>query len=80
MKKIQTIIWPLIGLSAVIWSVRLLYFKLKLEVESDPSTASALQIGGLWDHLKIIAQEIGHKLSVIPLQSYALAGLCTLSA
>ncbi len=80
MKKLKDVFWPLVGLVAVIWSVRLLYFKLKLEAATTPSVAAALEQGGLWDHLKIIASEIGQKLSVIPTHGYILAGLCTLIA
>ncbi len=80
MKKFKDLFWPLVGLVAVVWSVRLLYFKLKLEAASTPSVAAALEQGGLWDHLKIIATEIGHKLAAIPTQGYVLAAICTLIA
>ncbi len=80
MKKLKDLFWPLIGLGAVIWSVRLLYFKLKLEAAGTASVSAALEQGNLWDHLKIIAVEIGHKLSAIPTQDYVLAACCTLIA
>ncbi len=80
MKKLKELFWPLLGLAAVIWSVRLLYFKLKLEAAGNPVTAAALEQGGLWDHIKVISVEIGHKLAAIPPQSYAFAALSTLVA
>lgn len=84
MKKVKELIWPVIGLVAVVWSVRLLYFKLLLEVSNDPNVSDAvkgqLQTSGILDTLKIIAIEIGHKLAAIPTQGYVLAALSTLVA
>ncbi len=80
MRKLKDILWPLIGLGAVIWSVRLLYFKLKLEAATDAAVQAALEQGGLWDHIRVIATQIGHKLAAIPPQGYALAALSTLIA
>jgi glycosyltransferase 2 family protein len=80
MQKLKSLFWPLVGLVAVVWSVRLLYFKLKAEAASNKVTAAALEQGGLWDHLKIIAAEIGQKLAAIPTKGYVLAACCTLIA
>ena len=84
MKKLRDLIWPVVGLVAVIWSIRLLYFKLKLEVLNDSNIDAAvksqLEASGLIDTLGIIAAQIGHRLSAIPTQGYLLAGLSTLVA
>jgi glycosyltransferase 2 family protein len=80
MKKLKSLFWPLIGLAAVIWSIRLLYFKLKAEAAGNKLTSSALEQGSLWDNLKVISIEIGHKLAAIPTQGYVLAACCTLIA
>ena len=84
MKKLKDYIWPLIGLIAVVWSVHLLYEKLKLEVSNDPNVSAAvkslIETSGVLDSIKFIAIEIGHKLAAIPAKGYVLAALSTLAA
>lgn len=80
MKRIKDLFWPIVGLAAVIWSVKLLYGKLRAEVASDPKVAETLAASGLWQDIKIIASAIASKLVDIPLEGYLLAGLSTLVA
>lgn len=80
MKKIRDLIWPIVGLVAVVWSVRLLYKKLQAEVAGDPTAAAEMAAGGIWHNITVIAASIGQKLVDIPLQGYLLAALSTLVA
>lgn len=73
-------LWPVLGVVAVCWSVRLLYIKLQAEVASDPSVARLLEAGGLWSDLSVIARAIAGRLSMISPESYALAAGSTLVA
>lgn len=80
MKRILDFFWPLVGLVAVVWSVRLLYHKLYAEAATDALVKRVLDQGGLWNDIRVIATVIGRKLSVIPPEGYALALLSTLVA
>ena len=80
MKRILDFFWPALGLVAVVWSVKLLFEKLELEAATDGRVSAALEAGGLWSDIKIIATVIGTKLANIPVQGYVMAGLCTLVA
>lgn len=80
MKRLKDFFWPAVGLVAVIWSVELLYGKLRAEVATDPAIKAALEAGGLWSDLKVIAGAIGQKLVDIPPSGYLLAALSTLFA
>lgn len=86
MKRIKDFFWPVVGLAAVIWSLDLLYKKLRLEAVQGARTAanSALEArldqAGFFESLAIIASQIGHKLAAIPAQGYMLAALSTLCA
>jgi uncharacterized membrane protein YbhN (UPF0104 family) len=80
MKKIKDFIWPAIGLIAVVWSVQLLYEKLKLEAATDARVHQLLENSSLWQSIKIIASVIGQKLAAIPPSGYFLAFLSTLAA
>ncbi len=80
MKRYLEFIWPILGLIAVVMSVKLLYMKLKAEAASDLAVRALLQTGDLWDHLKVIASVIGAKLAVIPPHAYLLAFGSTLVA
>ena len=73
-------IWPVIGLVAVVWSVDLLYKKLKAEAAVDPAVGALLEHGSLWHNIQTIAGVIGHKIGAIPPHAYLLAGLSTLVA
>jgi len=79
-KRLKDYFWPAIGLIAVVWSVRLLYFKLQAEVATDPQIKELLAAGGLWTDIKIIASVIADRLVGIPASGYLLAGLSTLLA
>ena len=80
MKRYLDYFWPLLGLVAVVWSVQLLYHKLRTEAASDPQVRALLAVGDLWSNLKTIAGVIGGKLESIPPHAYALAFASTLAA
>lgn len=80
MKKLLDYFWPLVGLIAVVWSVRLLYRKLAAEVSTDAAVAKILAEGNLWSDIKVIATVIGEKLVGIPMHGYLLAAASTLVA
>ncbi|MDP4593128.1 MAG: UPF0104 family protein [Beijerinckiaceae bacterium] len=79
-KQIKKLFWPLLGLVAVVWSIRLLFNKLRAEVATDPKIAELLAAGGLWQDTKIIVASIASKLADIPVHGYVLAGLSTIVA
>lgn len=80
MKRILDFFWPALGLVAVVWSVQLLYGKLKAEAATDAATKVMLEAGSVWTNIGIIATVIGHKIADIPPSGYLLAGLSTLLA
>lgn len=80
MKKLMEYVWPVMGLVAVVWSVKLLYAKLKAEAAEDPAVQAILDQGSLWNNIRTIAGVIGHKIADIPPHAYLLAGLSTLVA
>jgi len=80
MKKYLDYLWPLIGLVAVVWSVDLLWDKLKTEALTNEAIAAQLEQAGLWDSVRIVATGIGQKIAVIPPAAFFHAGLATLVA
>lgn len=80
MKRYLDYLWPIIGLVAVVWSVELLWDKLKAEAGSDAAIKALLADAGLWQSIKIIAHRIGHKIAVIPPEAFLHAALATLVA
>ena len=80
MKRYLDYLWPIIGLVAVVWSVELLWSKLKAEAGSDATIEALLADASLWQSIKIIAHRIGHKIAVIPPEAFFHAGLATLVA
>jgi glycosyltransferase 2 family protein len=80
MKKYLDYLWPLIGLVAVVWSVDLLWDKLKSEAGTDAAIQTLLEQGGLWDNLKIVASRIAQKIGLISPDAFLHAGLATLVA
>ncbi len=80
MKRFLEFFWPVVGLIAVIWSVRLLYTKLEAEAATDESVRALLDAGDLWSDIQIIASGIANKMAAIPLHALALALLSTLVA
>jgi uncharacterized membrane protein YbhN (UPF0104 family) len=79
-KRIKDFFWPVIGLVAVVWSVRLLYFKLQAEVGIDPAVRARLDAGGVFSDLGVIASVIVEKLAGIPHSGYLMAMVSTLLA
>ncbi len=80
MKRLLDYFWPALGLVAVVWSVKLLFDKLRAEAVGDLAVKSLLGAGDAWSDAKIIGGVIGGKLSSIPVHSYVLAFLSTLAA
>jgi glycosyltransferase 2 family protein len=86
MKRIKDLFWPVIGLAAVIWSLDLLYKKLRLEAvqgakaAADSALTARIDQAGFVESLSIIVSQIGQKLAAIPMQGYLLAALSTLFA
>lgn len=80
MKKYLDYLWPLIGLVAVIWSVDLLWDKLKAEALTNEAVAAQLEQAGLWESVRIVATGIGQKIALIPPTAFFHAGLATLVA
>lgn len=80
MKKYLDYLWPLIGLVAVVWSVDLLWDKLKTEAGTDAAIQALLERGDLWDNLKIVAGGIADKVGLISPAAFLHAGLATLVA
>ena len=80
MKRYLDYLWPIIGLVAVVWSVDLLWDKLKAEAGTDSAIEALLENAGLWESVKIIAHRIGHKIAVIPHEAFFHAALATLVA
>lgn len=80
MKKLKEFVWPVVGLVAVVWSVQLLYDKLRIEAATNARVAHMLEHSSLWKSVEIIAAVIGQKLAAIPLSGYLLAVASTLAA
>jgi uncharacterized membrane protein YbhN (UPF0104 family) len=80
MKRYLDYLWPIIGLVAVVWSVDLLWEKLKAEAGTDAAIEALLAQGSLWDNLRIVASRIGQMIAVIPGDAFFHAGLATLVA
>ncbi len=79
-QRLKGYIWPAIGLAAVIWATRLLYFKLKAEASTDPLVAAKLQAGGVLSNLGTIAHVIGGKIAAIPPEGFLLAAASAIVA
>lgn len=73
LSRLKDFIWPAIGLAAVVWSVRLLYFKLKAEAATNPQISAALDNGDLFQNIGTIARVIGAKMAEIPPHAIALS-------
>lgn len=80
MKRYLDYLWPIIGLVAVVWSVELLWDKLKAEAETDEAMKLLLEQGSLWQNIKIIATSIGQKIALISPDAFLHAALATLVA
>lgn len=82
MKRIKDFFWPLVGLAAVLWSLNILYSKLRIEAAGDENSpmAKLLDNAGFFQSLKIIAIQIGERLGAIPVSGYIFAALSTLAA
>ncbi|MCA1952039.1 MAG: UPF0104 family protein [Hyphomicrobiales bacterium] len=80
MKRAKDFFWPVVGLVAVIWSLKVLYSKLRAEAAADAATEALIDGAGFFKSIGIIASLIGQKLAVIPAQGYVLAVVSTLIA
>lgn len=80
MKRLKDLFWPLVGLVAVVLSLKVLYSKLLSEAASDAATQSLFENAGLFESIGIIARIIGQKLAIIPAEAYLFAVLSTLAA
>lgn len=80
MKRYLDYLWPLIGLVAVIWSVDLLWEKLKAEALTNEAVSARLEQAGLWESIKIVGSGIGEKIALIPPSAFLHAALATLVA
>ncbi len=80
MKRYLDYLWPIVGLIAVIWSVDLLWEKLKAEAGTDAAVQALLDRGSLWQNIKIIAAGIGQKIALISPEAFLHAALATLVA
>ena len=80
MKRYLDYLWPIIGLVAVVWSVDLLWEKLKAEAGTDAAIEALLEQGSLWDNIRIVATRIGQKIAVIPPEAFLHAAMATLVA
>lgn len=80
MKRFLDYLWPVIGLVAVVWSVDLLWEKLKAEALTNEAVSARLEQAGLWEAVKIVSSGIGQKIAVIPADAFLHAALATLVA
>lgn len=80
MARLKKWFWPLVGLVAVIWSLDVLYKRLRMEAAVDEAAKLLLDKASFLESLSIIASQIGGKLAIIPLHAYLLAGCSTLVA
>lgn len=80
MKRLKDFFWPALGLAAVLWSLNVLYSKLRSEAAADAATEALIDGAGFLKSLAIIASLIGQKLAIIPASGYLLAILSTLVA
>ncbi|MGL5448385.1 MAG: lysylphosphatidylglycerol synthase transmembrane domain-containing protein [Rhabdaerophilum sp.] len=86
MKRLKDFFWPAVGLIAVVWSLDLLYKKLRVEAvqgakaAADAALQARIDNAGFFESLSIIVSQIGGKLAAIPTQGYLLAALSTLFA
>ena len=80
MKRLKDLFWPLVGLAAVLWSLDVLYSKLRIEAATNAAIEAKLEKAGVLESIGIIAAQIGAKLSAIPTSGYLLAVASTLFA
>ena len=80
MKRTLDYIWPLIGLVAVIWSVDLLWDKLRSEAGTDEAIQALLDEAGFFQTLGIVAARIGQKIALIPPEAFFHAATATMVA
>jgi len=64
----------------IVWSLWLLFAKLRGEVAADPIAKELLASGGFWISLKIIAESIGRSIGNVSASGYALAAASALLA
>ncbi len=80
MQMIKRYFWPVIGAIAVLWSVKILYDRLRAEACIDALLESRCDAAGLFERLALISGVLSQKLAAIPLRGYLLAALSTFVA
>jgi len=78
-EQLLALMWPLLALASVGFSVVLLEGKLRAEVSSDPQVRALLD-GPLASDIQVITRVIWEKLALIPLEDYGLAALSAVFA
>ena len=73
-------LWLIVVGLVLVWSLWILYSKLRGEVAADPTARDLLASGGFWFSLEVIASSIGHSIRAVPYSGYALAALSALLA
>lgn len=80
MKRLKDFFWPVVGLVAVAWSLKVLYAKLHAEAATDQAIAALIENAGFLESLKLIALQIAGKIKDNPMSDFALAFAATLLA
>lgn len=80
MQHAKKAFWLIAVALVILWSLWLLYSKLRGEVATDPVARELLASGGFWVSLKIIAESIGRSIGDVPTSGYAMAALSALFA
>lgn len=76
----KKVLWLACVGAVILWSLWLLYSKLRGEVAADPLTRDLLAAGGFWTSLRVIAESIMHSLAEVTGRGYLLAALSALGA
>lgn len=80
MQHVKKALWLGAVGAVIIWSLWLLYAKLRGEVAADPGARELLATGGFWVSLKIIAESIGRSIGDVPARGYGLAAVSAFMA
>ncbi len=76
----KKILWLTCVGAVILWSLWLLYSKLRGEVAADPVAREMLASGGFWTSLKIIVDSIARSVSEVSGTAYLFAGASALMA
>jgi glycosyltransferase 2 family protein len=74
------LMWPVVSLGAVMWSLILLFNKLEAEVSSDPVIRAILIEGNVASDARIVVSVLAERLGQIPAEALVLASLASLVA